>query len=53
MVLNKSAIRQKINNANIGTGYLEALEKKIEDDLKDHARREQLNGRKTVYPRDI
>ncbi len=53
MLVVRSKIKTCAQGCNVGSDFAAALSKKVEDLIKDAARRAKANGRNTLKERDL
>ncbi|MBI2662956.1 DUF1931 domain-containing protein [Candidatus Woesearchaeota archaeon] len=53
MLVVRSKIKNFSQGCNVGSDFAEALSKKVEDLIKDAARRAKANNRNTLKERDL
>ena len=49
----KAKIKEYVNGLNVTGDFADALDKKVEQLVKDACARAEANGRKTVMPKDL
>lgn len=52
-IIVKTAVRNAVDNLNVGSDFYDALDDEVQEILVDAARRAQENDRKTVSARDL
>jgi histone H3/H4 len=53
MIVVKAKIKELTGDYNVAGDFADALNKKVEQMVKDAVTRAEANGRKTVMPKDI
>jgi len=53
MLVVKSALKNAVPGFNIASDFAEALDKKVQELIKEAARRAEANGRKTIMAKDL
>lgn len=49
----KAAVKDRLGNHNVASDFYDALDREVNQLLRDAARRAEANDRKTVQPRDL
>ncbi len=53
MLIVKSALKSAVPGFNIASDFAEALDKKVQELIKEAAKRAEANGRKTIMAKDL
>ena len=52
-LITKTGVRQAIDGANVGSGFYEAIDARVEELVRQAVRRARDNNRATVKARDV